>query len=231
MGEMTFSQFIRNKWVWLFLAIDVIIVIAIIVLSVNNATRDATISFNITPTDATVTLNGQGSYGANGTYLVHPGSYTIEVSHDGLDTKTFDVTLARGTNTTLTTFLSSSGNVDFYKQKENQLSFDKLREIASYTENNTTDQDTSANEGIARIYGDSLMMQGLPIKDTQYSDTESGRHLDRDITIRVADREDCETWLCLEALMVGTDDQNVVLDLLRRERFNVEDYEIKYKVY
>ena len=231
LGEMTFSQFIRNKIVWLFFAIDVIIIIAIIALSINNATKDATIVFNITPTDASITLNGQGGYESNGTYQIHPGEYTIVISRDGLDSKTFNVDLDHGTNTTITTYLTQGGNVDFYKQRSQLSSFNKLRELATSNNNSTTDQDTSAYDGISNFYADQLSMSSLPINETYYENTDSGRKLVYDVTIRKADNENCQTWLCLEALVLGTDDQSVVTDILNARRFKVEDYEIQYKMY
>ena len=228
MDRTSLKDFFRNKWVRVVLIADTLVVVALIILSVVNATKTATLVLDIVPIDATVTLNGSGNY-SNGTYQIYPGTYKVAISHDGLDTKTFDVDVKNGENASITTYLTKDGDISYYKQKSSRSDFDRLRNMIS-SGNTTTDQDASADEMVQQLYGDSIMMSSLPINDVYYENTDTGRHLVHDVTIR-AGSTDCETWLCIEALMLGTDDQELIQNLLRSQRFNVEDYEIKYKVY
>lgn len=230
MQNTSFSNFFKNKWVRIILIVDAVIVIALIALAITDSVKTATLVLNVVPFDAKIVLKGNGEY-SNGTYQLIPGNYQVEISRDGLDTKTFDIDIDKGEIANITTYLTSDGSIDFYKQKSQLGSFNKLKEIASAGSNTTTDQDVSAEESIKLLDYDYRIMQTLPINDSLYEDTNSGRKLVRDITIRSSTSEDCETWLCIEALMLYTDDHNIVNDLLTKNGFRTEEYEIKYKTY
>ncbi len=235
------GKFFRSKWVWLIGAIDIIIIIIIVVVAISEAAKTATISFNITPIDATITVNGSGGYKNSGealdsnnssgeAYSFAPGTYEIQISHADLDTKTFIVDLEPNSNITITTFLSQDGHFSYYTLKDNYSSFYRLASMASAGNNQTTDHDASAEDFIddfEKQYG--LFTTELPIK---YKKSEGfGRELQilMDVTIR-ADYS-CDITLCLEALMVGTDSKDLVKSLLQEKGFNVEDYEINYTIF
>ena len=219
--------FLRNKWVRLILIIDSVIVIAVIGIIIWNATKTATINFSVAPIDAKIQLNGQGEY-YNGSYKLHPGNYTVSISHDGLVTKTFDLELKSGYDTTVTAFLTGeNNNLEFYTLKDNFDSFQKLAQIAGKGNNSTTDQDTSAESFIQNFQQAYALWQSeLPIRYAVHG--EYG-YLVKDVTIRAS--YDCTLYLCIEALMRGTEDKNLISSLLEEKGFNVEEYEIKYKIY
>lgn len=225
------SNFFHNKWVRIILIANVVIIVVIISLVIVNATKTATIVLNITPLDSKITLNGRGEYSTTGTYQLAPGNYKVEISHEGLDSKTFDVNLEKGHITKITTYLTNGGDISFYKGKNQRTSFDKMMAMLPADINHTTDQDNSAKEQIETFNNDYKYMNNLPINDTRYEDTDTGRNMLWDITIRSSNSDECQTWLCIEALMLKTDDHSLIESRLKNSGFKLEDYEIIYKTY
>lgn len=225
------KAFFRNRWVRAILIIDVLAIIAIVGVIVWNATKNSTINFNVTPIGAKIQIDGQGEY-YNGSYQIHPGTHEITISHDSLTTKTFTLDLQPGYSTTLVAFLSNNGDFDFYTLKGNYGSFQKLAEIAAASNNLTTDQDTSAYQFIAdyqQAY--SLWQNNLPIEYSDYGPADGGwTKLDKGVTIRTSSDDDCQLTLCINAIYIGAS-IDFVNQLLIDNGFNLEDYEIKYKVY
>ena len=231
-----FKEFLNKRWVKVVLIIDVLIVLAIIGVLIWNATKTATVNFSIAPIDAKITLNGQDDY-KNGTYKLHPGNYEVTVSRDGLESKTFDLELKSGYVTSLAAFLiGENNNFEFYELKDNYASFQKLSEIASAGNNQTTDQDTSAEGFIAKLTEKIAELQSFTtIHHSKYKldpDSPSGESMELDITIRNGSQSgQCKTSTCFEALMVLTDDKTLVKNLLQEKGIEADDYEIIYKIY
>ena len=231
-GTSQFTQFLHKKWVRAVLIINALTIILIVGIVIFNATKTATVVFDIAPVDATIQLNKHGDY-HNGTYKVHPGTYEITISREGLDSKTINIELKSNYSTNISTFLSQEGKFDFYEQKANFESYQKLAQIASAENNYTTDHDSSAEEFIARYnHAYQLYRDKLPINYVAYREeprSRSGQTLDKDITIRSSTQ--CEKTLCIEALMALTDDKSLVKTLLQEKGMDIEDYEVIYKIY
>lgn len=225
------SKFFRNKLVRIFLVIDAIIIVVMIALSINRSIKTATIVFNVSPIDAKITLNGQGEYDSSGTYQIYPGNYKVEISREGLNSKTFDINIGSNENTSIVTYLVDDGTMDFYRQKDQYESFNRLASIGSATNNITTDHETTGENFVGVTNADIKMMRSLPINDVFYEQTETGRHLVRDVTIRVSKNGNCATYLCIEALILGDANEDTITELLKEHKFNVENYEIQYKTY
>lgn len=226
---MTLGELFRNKWTRIILIFDVLLVIFIIALPFLHNRPHATLVLDIVPLDSVVTAGGQQF--TPGTYDMAEGTYEFTVSHDGLNSKTFTLTLENDHVTTLTTFLSD-GSLDFYRQKDHVDYYAQLAAMASASNNRTTDHDTSAEAFIDHYEAaNELMGAALPIQHTEYTNTDTGPEVSMDITIRASNDSSCETWHCIEALMLYTDDEAFVNQLLIDKGFNLEDYEIKYKIY
>lgn len=225
-------SFFRNKWVRLILILDILAIVAVIGIIIWNNTKTATINFSIAPLDAKIQIDGTGEY-YNGSYQVHPGTHTITISHDGLEPKTFTMDLASGYNTTLTTFLAGAdNNFDFYTLKDSYGSFQQLAAIASYLNNLTTDQDTSAESFISNFqYNYDLYQTALPIDYIEREGVGRNRSLVLDITIKANYDDVCTKLLCVKALMALTDDKSIVDRLLREKGFNPEVLQIEYQVF
>ena len=197
-------------------------------LSINKATETATINFNIVPADATVTINGSGDYKNNGpAYSFFPGTYEVQISHPDLDTKTLTINLEPNSNLTVTTFLSKDNNFYYYTLYGNYGNFYKLASIASAQDNQTTDNDTSAETFIKKYQEQyDLYTTELPVT---YSEFTSKGSLSKYITVRKG--YNCKRTLCLSATIFDENDKEKVAELLRTKKFNVEDFEIEYNIY
>ena len=159
-----FGVYLRNEWVRVVLAVNIVAVLVVVSFSLFDATKTATVVFNVVPVDATIEVNGGGVRYKNGSYRLHPGTYEIRISCDGLDTKTFFVDLRSGYNTPVTVFLSEGSNFGFYEFRDNHASFEKLSEIASPNNNQTTDHDTSAEEFILQQEQKNSISKFTPIR-------------------------------------------------------------------
>lgn len=220
------GNFFRNKWVRLILIIDVLIIIGVIAIIIYNSTKTAIIDFTVAPVDSTITVNGDSSYN-NGSFQLHPGSYEVVISHDGLDSKTFNIELQANNNAAVTTFLAKDGNFDFYELKDNYSSYLMLERIASSSDNQTTDHDTSAEEFIADFQRNyKLYSTELPVTYSEYGD--DGK-LSKYISVRA--NHDCIITLCLKAIIRSESDEALVDAMLIGAGFNLEDFEIEYKTY
>lgn len=230
-GVSPLKAFFRNKWVRLVLVLDVVIVIFVIIAAIVKTTRTAVISFNVTPVDAKITIDGSGDYANSGeAYSLAPGTYEVQISHESLSPKTFTVSLEADRNTTITTFLHQDNDFSFYTLRDNFSSFEKLAEIASASDNQTTDHDTSAEAFIANFQESyNLYRTKLPIEYRESEGYGSNLSILKNITIRAS--YNCDITLCIQALMVGTDSEEFINTLLEEKGFNVEDFEIEYKVY
>ncbi len=226
-GSVTpIGNFFRNKWVRLILIIDVLIIIGVIAIIIYNSTKTAIIDFTVAPVDSTITVNGDSSYN-NGSFQFHPGSYEVVISHDGLDSKTFNIELQANNNAAVTTFLAKDGNFDFYELKDNYPSYLMLERIASSSDNQTTDHDTSAEEFIADFQRNyKLYSTELPVTYSEYGD--DGK-LSKYISVRA--NHDCIITLCLRAIIRSESDEALVDAMLIGAGFNLEDFEIEYKTY
>ena len=226
-GSVTpIGNFFRNKWVRLILVIDVLIIIGVIAIIIYNSTKTAIIDFTVAPVDSVITVNGDSSY-HNGSFQFHPGSYEVVISHDGLDSKTFNIELQANNNAAVTTFLAKDGNFDFYELKDNYSSYLMLERIASSSDNQTTDHDTSAEEFIADFQRNyKLYSTELPVTYSEYGD--DGK-LSKYISVRA--NHDCIITLCLKAIIRSESDEALVDAMLIGAGFNLEDFEIEYKTY
>lgn len=223
------GAFFRNKWVRLILVLDAIAIICIVVALIIDSTKQSIITFNVVPADSQISLNGKSGY-SNGSYRLVPGIYNVEISHEGLDTKKFKVDLEKDGISAIVTFLHQGENFDFYTLRDNIGDYLSLAEIASAEYNQTTDQDISAEGFITEFQKNyDLYSAQLPIEYRESEGYGANLSILKNITIR-ADY-DCDVTLCVEALMVGTDSRGFVNSLLQEKGFNVEDFEIEYKIY
>lgn len=221
------GSFFRNKWVRVVVVLNIVIIILIIALCIDKARKTAVLSFDISPIDVSIEVNGHSGYENSGqVYYFVPGTYEVRLSHDGLDAKTFVVELESSHNTTITTFLSKEDDFYYYTLRDNLSSFEKLAQIASVENNQTLDHDTSAEDFIIdyqRNYR--LYMTQLPVTYTDYDD--KGK-LVRYVAVRGSDS--CDVTLCLEAVVFDENDKQIAKSLLEGKGFNMKDFEIKYEV-
>ena len=55
-----FGVYLRNEWVRVVLAVNIVAVLVVVSFSLFDATKTATVVFNVVPVDATIEVNGGG---------------------------------------------------------------------------------------------------------------------------------------------------------------------------
>ena len=224
--------FFRKKWVIAILIVDVLLLVVIGVIFAINASKTAMIEINVTPLDAEVSINGAGGY-KNGTYSFAPGTYEIRISRDGFETKNFTIELAPHNIANITTYLvGENGDFEFYELKDNYESMLLLEEIVGADNNITTDGDSSAEEFVEEYRRNYRLWQdNIPMHYTDYQDTDEGREIIKNITVKANYDEDCAKSLCVKVLMAHTDDKEFVEQILKDQKFNLEYFCIIYEIY
>ncbi len=223
--------FFRKKWVIITLAVNVIIIVGVVTIAIYNSTKNAIIKFAIAPIDATITVNGNDSY-HNGSYQFQPGAYEVIISHEGLDSKTFNINLQPNTTTAVTTFLSENGNFDYYTYKDNNSSYLMLTRIASPSDNQTTDEDTSAEEFILQQEQKDSISDLTPIRFSICGMPATRINCDA-VEVRYDFSEKCNNQKCL--IVRGREEsltETVIEELsnqLTSRGYNLNDYGYIYE--
>lgn len=231
-GEVSVLRgFFRRKWVRVVLVLDALAVVVLIVVLIINANRTARIEFDITPMDAKITMNG--TIYENGTYAIAPGKYEIQISHEGMDTKTFEVKLEAQDNLFMTTYLSDGGKFGFYELKENYPDFEALRSVASAGDNRTFDHDTSAMKFIKDFDDSYALLEELPVINEEPSKNgfESGVRYAYDVLTIMdgADLEECVKTLCLYVTDTLGGREQYAKSLVDKMGYDANDYQMVYK--
>lgn len=224
------KSFFQKKIVIVFIVIDLLVVIALAVLFIMNSLKTSIISFNVAPDDAEIFIDGKGGYN-NNSYKIAPGDYEIKIVHEELESKVINIHIDGNSLVSFATFLSQDGDFSFYRKKKNYSSFFRLSNIASADSNITIDHDKTAEEFIKsfqRSYD--LYISTFPIEYYEYNIDGDGS-LKGSVVIVNDYSEECEETLCLKATAVGDISRGFIDDLLIKNGINVEDYEIKYKIY
>lgn len=232
MGEFDspIKSFFRNKIVIGFIIVDVLAIIALAVLFIMDSLKTSIISFNVAPNDVEIFINGKGGY-ANDSYRIAPGDYEIKIVREELDSKTINIHIDGNSLVSFATFLSQDGDFSFYRKKKNYSSFFRLSDIASADSNITIDHDKTAEEFIKSFQRNyDLYISTFPIEYYEYNIDGDGS-LKGSVVIVNDYSEECEETLCLKATAVGDISRGFIDDLLIKNGINVEDYEIKYKIY
>lgn len=230
MNESPLALLFRNKVVRIVLIVDVIIALVIIGIAIAKSMKTSTLTLNIVPIDATILVDGKKYQ--NNSYSFFPGSHKVEISHPDLDTKTFDITLEPGHNFAITTFLKKGDDLRFYLLRDNLSDFYDLEDIASAGNNSTYDHDTSAETFITNTRAAlDLYNNELPIEYQEYEENEYGESPVIDITIKQNYAQECQTYLCIKAFILGAADKAFANKLLTNAGFKLEDYEISYNTY
>lgn len=225
------KAFFRNKWVRIVLILDVIAIAVVIGVYVRQATKISTISFNIAPVDATISVNGDSSY-KNGRYSITPGTYEVKISHKDLETKTMKINIESRHYVAVTTFLAGAdNNFDFYAQRNRSSSYQKLKDIASKDNNITTDSDTSAQDFIENFEHILSITDKLPIKGYVYADPNASSSTGGFAIRDGQSNKKCEKAACLLVKYYGKDYEEEVKKQIKEAGYNPDDYQLIYERY
>ena len=236
-GEGYKSQiavFFSKKAVLATIAIDIFLVLGAILFRSYSETKDETyLELMITPTDSIITIDNQPNEYGNGIYRMPPGEHHVTVAKDGLQEKSFDISLDAKSYTIIAAFLvGSDNNMDYYIARGNRNSFFKLKQIIEATNKNSeTENEIAAN--FIKKYTEAYDGLGkLPLENNTYresSDNGWTREKEKSIYIRIGDDTECKTDYCLTAILGGSAIEQDALSLLNENGLKTEAYEIIYK--
>lgn len=223
--------FLRNKWVRITLILDTLILLSTLGFIIYSATKVSNINFEIAPIDAVISVNGNTNF-TNGTYVITPGTYDIQISHENLETKTFTVDIAPHSAITLTAFLKGADdNFSFYESKENSPSYFKLSEIAASGKNLTYDNDASAEKFIKKVTKILGLFELLPIKGYIYANPEIGTSTAGFAIKDGRNNSECKKIACLLINYYGQDYEDAVAEKIQAAGYAPGDYQLIYKRY
>ena len=230
MNEPPLALLFRNKIVRAILIIDVIVVIVLVGIAIAQSFKTSTLTLNVVPVNSKILVNGKKYQ--NGSYPLHPGTHKIEISHPDLDTKIFDIKLEAEHNLAIATFLKKGDDLSFYTRKDSLPDFYHLEQIASASSNFTYDRDTSAEAFISKTRTAlDLYNNALPIEYQEYEKNDGESSVVVDVSIKQHYGQECQTFLCIKAFILGAADEAFANTLLIDAGFKLEDYEIYYKTY
>lgn len=225
------KAFLSNRWVRAILVIDVIVIIIVTGVYIRQSNKNSTISFNVVPISATISVNGNTKY-TNGQYSITPGTYKIAISYEGLETKTLSVTVEPHSFVSVTTFLSGADNsFEYYELKNNFMAYQKLKTIASADNNLTTDNDTTAQEFIANFERKMSIFNVLPLNGYIYSEPAANASTGGFVIQKDQSEKKCNKSACLLIRYFGKDYEEAALQKIKEAGYNPDDYQIIYERY
>ena len=189
-------------------------VIGLIVLLVSNISQPKTfLQISVAPGDALIEVNGQEYH--NGIYEVEPGTYTAEISAEGFEPKTQEVTVAEGETAEISTYLlNEDEGMDYYLSSAGDIEI--LRGIG----------DQEVQNFLARYDQMVSIAEKFPI-DASYNVPEDGMSYSQTISDGTS-RPECEMAFCLLVTGYGQPNDEVIGEVLDGMGYNIEDYQIIY---
>ncbi|MBQ2695476.1 hypothetical protein IJG04_02450 [Candidatus Saccharibacteria bacterium] len=223
-------KFFHSKYTRAVLIMDVIVILIVVGVVIFNSTKTATIDILTVPSIAKVKIDN-GEY-SSGTYRIHPGNHTAEISAEGFQPKNISITAESGAISKIYVYLvPEDGTFEWYTLKENYDDFEQLTAIASNGNNTTTDQDTSAEEFINIFQKNyQIYQESLPISKSEYGVGPNGdTYKTKDILIEKNKKDYCRLYICMKAIIIGGEKEDAD-QLILEKGFNIENIEVFYDV-
>lgn len=208
--------------------VDFLIIVVMVVMGINKATRTATVDILTVPSTAKVRIDG-GEYG-NGAYMVHPGDYEVMVEAEGFATKTVSVSARADEISKIWVYLVPEEGFEWYALRDNYGEFEELAKMVDVSRNITTDQDMVAAEFVEEYKIEVQRVdEVLPINIYEYNNEGSIYTTLKDVSINKSSSSDCRKFLCIEVSVKKIDDENYVEELLREKKLETDLIEVRYE--
>lgn len=214
--KLMFNFVRQHKTISMIVGLDVIAIVVVTAIFVIQGLRTCTIDINVAPSDAIVTLNG-ATHGNLELVKLFPGNYHVEISREGMQTKTLDISLSSGDYYRLREYLlDDDSSMDYYYNHSDEVI--NLENISDDPQ--VTKFVTNYNQAIS-------IMDLLPYTYDAYSDNYTNYtwyEIDED------PRSDCPKVLCLKIIdKTGGNEQNAIKRILELG-YNPDDYELTYEL-
>lgn len=209
------QAFLRSKWVRVVLVVDVLLVLLLIGVAIFQNTKTATVDILTVPSVAKVKIGG-GEY-ESGAYRIHPGDYEATVYADGFVTKTVPVEARAGEISKVWVYLvPEEGNLNYYAQHVDDW----------------YNMGLMSDEEAQRVYKVLSIQEELPMDYAEREEDDEGEmNLVKDITISANNGYGCKVYYCLKVATILDKNEETVRGLLAEKGFNLDDYEVEWKVY
>ena len=209
------QAFLRSKWVRVVLVVDVLLVLLLIGVAIFQNTKTATVDILTVPSVAKVKIGG-GEY-ESGAYRIHPGDYEVTVYADGFVTKTVPVEARAGEISKVWVYLvPEEDNLNYYAQHVDDW----------------YNMGLMSDEEAQRVYKLLSIQEELPMDYAEREEDDEGEiNLVKDITISANNGYGCKVHYCLKVATVLDKNEETVRGLLAEKGFNLDDYEVEWKVY
>lgn len=208
----------RRKTIIGIIVVNVAFLLAIIVLFVLHITKTSTVDILVAPLDAKILINGK-EYQNRSAYKMRPGSYDVEISREGFETKHTKLTVEDGT-TKLYDYLkdnkSSEGLLSYVYKGNKMANVMLLQEI-----------DAPENRATVSEYKSQLMLieNELPLGYSEVDDWGEWRRF----TV-LTSTENCYKMACLEITgIMGENNREFAIEYLSSLGFKMNYYTIRYE--
>lgn len=218
MNNDNFGAFLSKHYRGIMVAVAIVITLCILGLIAlfvsNNMTRPKTfLQINVAPGSALIEANGQEYH--NGIYEVEPGTYTAEISAEGFESKTQNVTIREGETGKISTYLlNKDEGMDYYFSNAGDIEI--LRTI----------DDQEVKKFLDRYDQIISIRNKMPI-DASYNVPGAGVSYSQTISDGSSDPR-CESAFCLLVTGYGEPNTDVVDEVLSDLGYNMDDYDVIY---
>ncbi|MBR3056193.1 hypothetical protein IKG64_02755 [Candidatus Saccharibacteria bacterium] len=209
------QAFLRSKWVRVVLVVDVLLVLLLIGVAIFQNTKTATVDILTVPSVAKVKIGG-GDY-ESGVYRIHPGDYEATVYADGFVTKMMPVEARAGEISKVWVYLvPEEGNLNYYAQHVDDW----------------YNMGLMSDEEAQRVYKVLSIQEELPMDYVEQNETEyEGAVVASKYIVIDKSNVSCEAYYCLRIATIFNKSEDTVRAILAEKSFNMDDYDIEWKVY
>lgn len=212
-------NFVRNhKAISALICLNIVAIILVTTIIIIHHAKTATVSINVAPEQATITLNGR-EYENSQSYDLLPGNYHVRISMDGMQAKEYDITLDTNDFARIWTYLvDASGGFNYYLSHPQD--FNILTEVAA-------DDDQAAQDFITEYHQKISFQDLLPIDYDAYTDDYAyytQYHIYYDY-----DNDNCPKILCLIIEDNTGGNEQAAKDKIKELGYNPDDYNLDYQ--
>ncbi len=206
----------RHKIAIGLISLNIIVVIAIIIVIIIHHAKTAVIDIRVTPTDATISLNGN-KYNNLESHEVLPGNYHVMITMDNMRTKEYDISLEDDGYVRIWDYLLDvDDSFDHYLTHPTDANI--LIEIASESDKNA--------QAFISDYKKKISILGiLPIDFDEYTN-DYADYIQYHININPT--QDCPKIACLIIEDNTGGNKQIAENKLRELGYNPNDYDIFY---
>ncbi|MCL1797365.1 MAG: PEGA domain-containing protein [Eggerthellaceae bacterium] len=198
---------------WAFIGFVIIVIILAIIFSAK-ANSAATIDVLVSPSTATVTINGKAY--ENGQHDIKAGDYHVEVTHEDFETHTEEITIVPGENYELNIRLAElKGDIEWYEWYA-----DRPEEDALQTAIASKNYEKMVEEFVAKY----PIVSILPYYCTKYEDNYAV-YYEYKLYYKMTENDSNMILVIDDAAGNGRED---ALQYIRNNGFNPDDYQIEY---